>query len=127
MLGHILKGGTLGNRESEKRVTATKKAVETPGGGRYRPRTTNASRHRRAASRSGGATSAERDGRPVELRTIPDAAAGSESIRTHDSCARHLSTVTASLGVHRYADEGELRNRVRGSSPIQKNGKCQYP
>jgi hypothetical protein len=28
-----------------------------------------ASRHRRAASRSGGATSAERDGRPVERRT----------------------------------------------------------
>jgi hypothetical protein len=33
------------------------------------PRTTNASRHRRAASRSGGATSAERDGRPVERST----------------------------------------------------------
>jgi hypothetical protein len=33
------------------------------------PRTTNAPRHRRAASRSGGATSAERDGRPVHRRT----------------------------------------------------------
>jgi hypothetical protein len=59
MQGHILKGGTLGERASEKRVTATKKAVETPGGGRRHSRMTNATRHRRAASRSGGATSAE--------------------------------------------------------------------
>jgi hypothetical protein len=38
----------------------------------------------------GGARSAERDGRPLCRRTIPDAAARSESIRTHASCARHL-------------------------------------
>jgi hypothetical protein len=55
-------------RLPEKRATATKQAVETPGGGRNRPRTMNAPRHRRAASRSGGATSAERDGRPVHRR-----------------------------------------------------------
>jgi plasmid stabilization system protein ParE len=65
MLGHILKGGTPGSGVTEKRVTATEQAVATPGGGRDRPRTTTASRHRRAASRSEGATSAERDGRPV--------------------------------------------------------------
>jgi hypothetical protein len=48
--------------------TVTRKAVETTGGGRSRPRTTDAPRHRRAASRSGGASSAERDGRPVFRR-----------------------------------------------------------
>jgi hypothetical protein len=60
---------TRWKRAPEKCVTATKQAVETPGGGRIRPSTTNTTRHRRAASRSGGATSAERDGRPVERRT----------------------------------------------------------
>jgi hypothetical protein len=77
MLGHILKGGTLGNSVPKKCVTATKKAVETPSGGRDRPSTVNAPRHRWAASRSGGATSAERDGRPVLRRTIPTASADS--------------------------------------------------
>jgi hypothetical protein len=33
--------------------------------------------------------SAERDGRPVHRRTIPSAAAGAESLRTHDSCVWH--------------------------------------
>jgi hypothetical protein len=42
--------------------------LETPEGGRDHPSRTNASCHRRAASRSGGATSAERDGRPVQQR-----------------------------------------------------------
>jgi RHS repeat-associated protein len=83
-------GTFSGNRVSEKLATATKKAAEPPGGGRNRPRITNAPRHRRAASRSGGATSAERDGRPVRRGTMPDDAAGSESTRIHDSCARHL-------------------------------------
>jgi hypothetical protein len=64
--GHNAVGGSPGNGIPEKRVTATKKAVETPGGGRDRTRATKASRHRRAASRSGGATSAEWDGRPVQ-------------------------------------------------------------
>jgi hypothetical protein len=41
------------------------------------------------ASRKGGATSAERDGRPVYRRAIPNAAAGAESLRTHDSCVWH--------------------------------------
>jgi hypothetical protein len=54
----------------EASATTTKQAVESPGGGRDRPRTTNVTRHRRAASRNGGATSAERDGRPVERRTV---------------------------------------------------------
>jgi hypothetical protein len=72
------------------RTRETEKPLETPGGGRSRPRTTNALRHRRAASRSGGAASAERDGRPVHQRTITSAAPGSESLRTHDSWARHL-------------------------------------
>jgi hypothetical protein len=58
-----------GSGAPEKRVTATKQAVETPGGGRNRPRMKDAPRHRRAASRSGGAMSAERDGRPVRRRT----------------------------------------------------------
>jgi hypothetical protein len=53
---------------TEKRASATGKAVETPGGGRHLMSTTNVSRYRRAASRSGGATSAERDGRPVFRR-----------------------------------------------------------
>jgi hypothetical protein len=79
MQGHILKGGTLGERASEKRVTATKKAVETPGGGRRHSRMTNATRHRRAASRSGGATSAELDGRPAKPRTQSSAMAWSVS------------------------------------------------
>jgi hypothetical protein len=73
--GHNAVWGSLGNRVSEKRATATKKAVETPGGGRCRPRMTFATRHRRAASRSGGATSAERDGRPVKRRNGPRGAA----------------------------------------------------
>jgi CheY-like chemotaxis protein len=64
-VGTFSRVAILGKRASEKRATATKKAVETLGGGRDRPRNTGATRHRRAASRSGGATSAERDGRPV--------------------------------------------------------------
>jgi hypothetical protein len=90
MLGHILKGGTLGNGVAEKRVTATEQAVETPRGGTTRTSMMNVPCHLRAVSRSGGATSAERDGRPVERRTFPDVAAGSRSISTHDSCARHV-------------------------------------
>jgi hypothetical protein len=81
--GHNAVWGSLGNRVSEKRATATKQAVETPGGGRSRPRMTFASRHRRAASRSGGATSAERDGRPVSLRNGPTA-----SHPRHQDCHR---------------------------------------
>jgi hypothetical protein len=75
MLGHILTGGTPGNGVAEKRATATEQAVEAPGGGRNRPRTMNAPCHRRAASRSGGATSAERDGRPVHRRNGHSSAA----------------------------------------------------
>jgi hypothetical protein len=80
--GHNTVWGSPGNGLPEKRVTATRQAVETPGGGRDHPSRTNASRHRRAASRSPGATSAERDGRPVNRRihcsatpwsvTVPD-------------------------------------------------------
>jgi hypothetical protein len=73
--GHNAVWGSPGNGLPERRAPAGKQAVETPGGGRDRPRTTNASRHRRAASRSGGATSAERDGRPVERGTEPRGAA----------------------------------------------------
>jgi hypothetical protein len=69
-VGTFSRVAILGRRVTEKCVTATEKAVETPGGGRSRPRMTNAPRHRRAASRSGGATSAERDGRPVSRRTV---------------------------------------------------------
>jgi hypothetical protein len=89
--GHNAVWGSPGNGLPETRATATKQAVETPGGGRDRMSAKNAPSHRRAASRSGGASSAERDGRPVGRETIPDAAAGSESLRTHDSCARHVS------------------------------------
>jgi hypothetical protein len=39
-----------------------------------------APRHRRAASRSGGATSAERDGRPVKRRTNSSATPWSVSV-----------------------------------------------
>jgi hypothetical protein len=72
MFGHILMGGTLGKVVTEKRASATGQAVETPEGGRHLMRTTNVSRHRRAASRSGGATSAECNGtcrreRPMAL------------------------------------------------------------
>jgi hypothetical protein len=56
-------GGTPGNGVPKKRAPATKQAIETPGGGRKRSSTRIATCHRRAASRSGGATSAERDGR----------------------------------------------------------------
>jgi hypothetical protein len=64
--GHNTVWGSPGNGFPEKCVTATKQAVETPGGGRTSGRTMNAPCHRRAASRNGGATSAERDGRPVD-------------------------------------------------------------
>jgi hypothetical protein len=67
--GHNTVWGSPGSGLPEKSVTATKQAVETPEGGRIRPSATNTTRHRRAASRSGGATSAERDGRPVGRRT----------------------------------------------------------
>jgi hypothetical protein len=60
---------------TEKRASATGQAVETPEGGRHLMRTTNVSRHRRAASRSGGAMSAECDGRPVYRRNGPKGAA----------------------------------------------------
>jgi hypothetical protein len=66
--GHNTVWGSPGNGLPEKCATATKQAVETPERGRDHPSRTNASRHRRAASRSKGATSAERDGRPVERR-----------------------------------------------------------
>jgi hypothetical protein len=80
--GHNAVWGSPGNGLPENCVTATKQAVETPGGGRSRPRMTFASRHRRAASRSGGATSAERDGRPVGRRTGPGALLPSEVLRS---------------------------------------------
>ena len=79
---------TRWKRLPENCVTASKEAVETPGGGRDRLSSSDAPRHRRVASRSGGATSGECDGRPVERRVISDAvAAGSEATRTSDSCA----------------------------------------
>jgi plasmid stabilization system protein ParE len=74
-VGTFSRVAILGRRVTEKCVEATKQAVETPGGGRNRPRITNAARHRRAASRSGGVASAERDGRPVSRRTVPRGAA----------------------------------------------------
>jgi hypothetical protein len=74
-LPHARNGESAGGAPREKRATATKQAVETPGGGRDHPSRTSASRHRRAASRSGGATSAERDGRPVK-RSIRSSGSG---------------------------------------------------
>jgi hypothetical protein len=66
---------TRWRRLPENCVTASKEAVETPGGGRDRLSSSDAPRHRRVASRSGGATSAERDGRPVYRRNRPRGAA----------------------------------------------------
>jgi hypothetical protein len=80
--------GSPGNGLSENCATATKQAVESPGGGRNRPRMTIASRHRRAASRSGGAMSAERDGRPVGRRTGPGALLRNEVFRKARGGAR---------------------------------------
>jgi hypothetical protein len=51
-------------------------------------------------TRSGGATSAERDGRPVHRRAIPSAAAGSESLRTHDFCVWRFSVLGTEMGYH---------------------------
>jgi hypothetical protein len=81
--GHNAVWGSPGNGLSEKRATATKKAVETPGGGRCHSRRTGRSRHRRAASRSGGAMSAERDGRPAERRNGPRGAAAERGSSKH--------------------------------------------
>jgi hypothetical protein len=86
--GHNAVWGSPGNGLPENCATATKQAVETPGGGRSRPRMTFASRHRRAASRSGGATSAERDGRPVPRRTGPGALLRNEVFRKARGGAR---------------------------------------
>jgi hypothetical protein len=56
------------------RTRDTENPREALGGGRSRPRTTNAPNHRREASRN-GATSAEREGRPVLRRnSLADAA-----------------------------------------------------
>jgi hypothetical protein len=74
-LGTFSRGAPPGNGLPDKRATATEQAVETPGGGRDRLSSSNAPRHRRVASRSGGATSAERDGRPVYRRNRPRGAA----------------------------------------------------
>jgi hypothetical protein len=81
---------------------------------------TFATRHRRAASRSGGATSAERDGRPVPQRTIPDTAAGSESLRTHDSCARHRFPSLAPRGT-RITGPAEHENSRTGGCAVLEN------
>jgi hypothetical protein len=61
--------GSPGSGVSEKCFTGSEQAVETTGGGWNRTSTTNTPRHRRAASRSEGATSAARDGRPMLRRT----------------------------------------------------------
>jgi hypothetical protein len=137
MLGHILKGGSLGNGVTEKCVTATEQAVETPEGGRDRPRTTTASRHRRAASRSGGATSAERDGRPVlgsrqcptQPRSVP--VAGIRDRRPVTVTAAGLGTAAVAVSVG--AAAADSPRRVRGSD-VRPNevlriarGGCQAP
>jgi hypothetical protein len=70
-MGTFSRVAILGKRVTEKRATATKQAAETPGGGRRRSNTRIVTRHRRAASRSGGATRAKRDGRPVNRRNGP--------------------------------------------------------
>jgi hypothetical protein len=84
-LGTFSRGAPPGNGLPDKRATATEQAVETPGGGRDRLSSSNAPRHRRAASRSGGATSAERDGRPVFRRTSPETATDFEPSDPGDS------------------------------------------
>jgi hypothetical protein len=94
--------GSPGNGVSEKCVTATKQAAETPGGGRDPPRTTNVARRRRAASWSGGAMSAERDRRPMYRRTSPEAATDSEPLsplpahRSHGRLIAHSDNSTPS-------------------------------
>jgi hypothetical protein len=79
-LPHARDGEHLGGLP-EKRATATEQAAETPGGGRDRLSSSNAPRHRRVASRRGGATSAERDGRPVYRRNRPRGAPANEVLR----------------------------------------------
>jgi hypothetical protein len=117
-VGTFSRVAILGRRVTEKGATATEKAVETTGGGRSRPRMTDATRHRRAASRSPGATSAERDGRPVSRRTIPDTAAGPESIRFHDSCAGHLFRESR-IGEARHSHQEGRRAARRWPQPTE--------
>jgi hypothetical protein len=88
-VGTFSRVAILGRRVTENRETGTKKAVETLGGGRHRPRTTIAPRHRRAASRSGGAAGADRDGRPEYRRTTPPALRPSKVLVRHQ---RHVRT-----------------------------------
>jgi hypothetical protein len=102
----------LGDGVAEKRPTAAEKAIETPGGGRDRPSTSNASRHRRAASRSGGATSAERDGRPVYRRNGPRNAAAER-----DSPSRAWRS-QSSLKKKRLADDRSLNGETTGTAPV---------
>jgi hypothetical protein len=116
--GHNAVWGSLGNGVTEKRVTATKKAVETPGGGRGRARTTEASRHRRAASRSGGATSAERDDRSMSRR-IRASGSVSDSISGRIARSEQCSTLRvgdiSTRGLVRYDTGGAVVSGQRGS------------
>jgi hypothetical protein len=77
MRGHILEGGTLGKRVTEKRAPATKQAAETPEGGRQRPRMTTP--HATA-------------GRRAEAEAQPNATAGRclgkrATAHRHEPCA----------------------------------------
>jgi hypothetical protein len=106
---------------TEKRASATGQAVETPEGGRHLMRTTNVSRHRRAASRSGGAMSAECDGRPCfgELtgENPPKAAASgqrSEHIAFHFE--QGTSPLAGSVEVTWVEDLGQAAAAVSGSA-----------
>jgi hypothetical protein len=117
--GHNAVWGSPGNGLPEKRATATKKAVEPPGGGRCHSRRTGRSSHRRAASRSGGAMSAERDGRPVGRGNSLWVVAGSESIRIHDSCARHVFRFPGGRGAA--GERGSSKRARRSQAPLKRS------
>jgi hypothetical protein len=85
-VGTFSRVAILGERASEKRATATKKAVETPEGGRNRPRTTNATRHRRAASRRIGVQRLRQRQRQVQRQWT---ARGPKQSRSPDTAIGH--------------------------------------
>jgi hypothetical protein len=88
------------------------------------------SRHRWAASRNGGATSAERDGRPVERRTVSsfrdsgsvrisdsdsDSNSGSGTIARSEQCSTLRVGDISTRGLVRYDTGGAVVSGQRGS------------
>jgi hypothetical protein len=70
------------------------------------------SRHRRAASRSGGATSAERDGRPVRRRNGPRGAAAERGF------SKRAWRSQSSLKKNRHTGDRNATGETTGTAPV---------